>query len=78
MSGTIIAKNCCNSLNLAVSLLAASLTDFLLVSFQFFGGRPVLGNVGVVPDFLCLLIIVFTAFHGTVYPIPSKFVGTLS
>ena len=60
----VLARYSCSSFNDAVGLLVASQTSFLLVFSSILEGRPVLGNVTVVPYFLHLMMTVFTVFHG--------------
>ncbi len=60
----VLTRNSCSSFNVAVSLLAASLTSFLLIFSSILEGHPVLGNVTVEPYFLHLVMTVFTVFHG--------------
>ncbi len=60
----VLARNSCSSFNVAVGLLAASLTSFLLTFSSVLEGRPVLGNITVELYFLHLMLTVFTVFHG--------------
>lgn len=56
-----LARNSCSSFSIAVGLLAASPTSFLLLFLSILQGRPVPGNATVVPCFL-LLMTEFTGF----------------
>ncbi len=60
----VLTGNSCSSCNVAVGLLAASLTSFLLIFSSILEGHPVLGNITVDLYFLHLMMTVFTVFHG--------------
>ncbi len=70
----VLARNSCSSFNIAVGLLASSLTSFLLIFSSILEGHPVLGNINVAPYCLHLMMIVLTVFH--VYLMPWKFFCT--
>lgn len=59
-----LTRNCCNSLNVAVGLLAASLAGFLLLFSSILRGHPVLSHVSVIAIFSLHAFIIFTVFHG--------------
>lgn len=80
----VLARNSSRSFNVAVGLLAANLTSFLLVFSSVLEG-PVLGNDTVVQYFLDMLITVFTVFHGIssvlellLYPSPDRYLSTVT
>ncbi len=60
----VLDRNSCSSFNVAVGLLASSLTSFLLILSSILEGHPLLGNITVAPYFLHLMMTVFTVFRG--------------
>uniref|UniRef100_A0A3B3SFF8 Ig-like domain-containing protein n=1 Tax=Paramormyrops kingsleyae TaxID=1676925 RepID=A0A3B3SFF8_9TELE len=60
----VLPRNSCSSFSVAVGHLAAYLTSFHLVFSSVLEGRPVLGNITVIPYFFHVLMTVFMVFHG--------------